>query len=230
VLFLLYPPAIVPFTYVTSFLFKSDINAQIMTLFLHFLSGGLLVIVVFVLQYIPITMEWGDSLRWVFTIFPSFCVTHGILFSASGSLLVDSRNIDLTDDGVPIPRKIAPEIWNWENLKGDAMILLLHFFVGIILLALIELEVISVFDWMPKFGTESGRDDESKKLVKDDDVLFEEERVFVQGSTGPIDQNLLDEIKEKAAPNKDPRRVECIRVNNFMKEYDTFCGAPVRAV
>lgn len=26
-LFLLYPPSIVPFTYVTSFLFKSDINA-----------------------------------------------------------------------------------------------------------------------------------------------------------------------------------------------------------
>lgn len=48
-LFLLYPPAIVPFTYVTSFLFKSDINSQITTLFLHFVSGGLLVIVVFVL-------------------------------------------------------------------------------------------------------------------------------------------------------------------------------------
>ena len=49
VLFLLYPPAIVPYTYVTSFLFKSDINAQIMTLFLHFISGGLLVVIVFVL-------------------------------------------------------------------------------------------------------------------------------------------------------------------------------------
>ena len=48
-LFLLFPPAIVPYTYVTSFLFKSDINAQIMTLFLHFVSGGLLVIVVFCL-------------------------------------------------------------------------------------------------------------------------------------------------------------------------------------
>ena len=49
VLFLLYPPAIVPFTYVTSFLFRSDINAQIMTLILHFTSGGLFVVVVFTL-------------------------------------------------------------------------------------------------------------------------------------------------------------------------------------
>ena len=48
-LFLLYPPAIVPFTYVTSFLFSSDINAQITTLFLHFVSGGLMCIVVYVL-------------------------------------------------------------------------------------------------------------------------------------------------------------------------------------
>lgn len=49
VLLMLYPPAIVPFTYVTSFLFKSDINAQIVTLFLHFISGGLFVILVYVL-------------------------------------------------------------------------------------------------------------------------------------------------------------------------------------
>ena len=101
-LFLLYPPAVVPFTYVTSFLFKSDINAQIMTLFLHFVTGGLLVIVVFVLQYLPSTMRLGDALRWAFTIFPSFCVTHGIVFSSSGTLLVQSRE----SDEVVAPRQI----------------------------------------------------------------------------------------------------------------------------
>jgi len=88
VLLMLYPPAIVPFTYVTSFLFKSDINAQIVTLFLHFISGGLFVILVYVLQYIPVSMCIGDPLRWVCCIFPPFCVTHGILFSASGNLLL----------------------------------------------------------------------------------------------------------------------------------------------
>ena len=93
-LFLLFPPAIVPFTYVTSFVFKSDINAQIGTLFLHFVSGGLLVIVVYILQYVPITMPIGDALRWACCIFPSFCVTHGILFSASGSLVIQSRTDD----------------------------------------------------------------------------------------------------------------------------------------
>ena len=151
-LFLLFPPAIVPYTYVTSFLFKSDINAQIMTLFLHFVSGGLLVIVVFCLQYIPVTMHWGDALRWVFLIFPSFAVTHGILFSASGKLIIDSRSEDTTDEGVIIPRKIPAEIWDWYNLKGDAFALVLHFFIGLALLTMIELEVNLLFLWCPHSG------------------------------------------------------------------------------
>ena len=50
VLFVLYPPAIVPFTYVQSFLFASDINAQIFTLFLHFVFGALGTAIVFVMQ------------------------------------------------------------------------------------------------------------------------------------------------------------------------------------
>jgi len=155
-LFLLFPPAIVPYTYVTSFLFRSDINAQIMTLFLHFVSGGLLVIVVFVLQYIPVTMHWGDALRWVFLIFPSFAVTHGILFSASGKLIIDSRAEDTTDEGVIIPRKIPAEIWDWYNLKGDAFALVLHFFIGIALLIMIELEVNLLFLWCPHSGYRYG--------------------------------------------------------------------------
>ena len=46
---MLYPIAIVPFTYITSFLFTSDTVAQIMTLFLHFALGGIMPLVVFVL-------------------------------------------------------------------------------------------------------------------------------------------------------------------------------------
>ena len=116
-LFLLYPPAIVPFTYVTSFMFSSDINAQIMTLFLHFLTGGLCSILVFALQQIPITMPWGDGLRWAFTLFPSFCVTNGILFSSSGILILDSRIQDESESGVVIKHKWPEQIWDWYNLN-----------------------------------------------------------------------------------------------------------------
>ena len=50
ILFMLYPIAIVPFTYVMSFVFKDDINAQIMTLFIHFLAGAIGTAIVFTLQ------------------------------------------------------------------------------------------------------------------------------------------------------------------------------------
>ena len=153
-----------------------------MTLFLHFVSGGLLVIVVFVLQIIPLTMAWGDALRWVFCIFPSFCVTHGILFSASGSIIVDSRNEDETDDGVIIPRKIPGYVWDWYNLKGDCVCLLLHFAFGIIILSLIELEVVNLLEWCPSFGMRSCRNKDRRgpELIKDDDVIAEEKRVAMQ--------------------------------------------------
>jgi len=52
-LFVLYPLAVVPFSYVTSFLFSSDTVAQICTLFVHFLAGGIMSLVVFTLELLP---------------------------------------------------------------------------------------------------------------------------------------------------------------------------------
>lgn len=49
VLFCLYPFAVVPFSYVTSFLFSSDTVAQIVTLFIHFLAGGVMSLTVYTL-------------------------------------------------------------------------------------------------------------------------------------------------------------------------------------
>ena len=211
VLFLLFPPAIVPFTYVTSFLFKSDINAQIMTLFLHFTSGGLLVTVVFVLQYIPITMPYGDALRWVFCIFPSFCVTHGILFSASGTLIVQSRNELKTDDGVIIPRKIPDNIWAWYNLKGDAMFLVAHCIVGVLFLVLIELEVVRFASWCPKLGFRSSKSSQGPELIKDDDVITEEKRIASQTA----DRDTFMEARGGLAESVVANSIDCIRVHNF---------------
>lgn len=70
-------------------------------------------------------------------------------------------------------------------------------------------------------------------MIKDDDVIAEEERVAKQvkrrnNSVSSISSNAADHpLKDQAA---DPTQIECIRVHNFQKEYDTFCGAPVRAV
>lgn len=180
-LFYLYPLAIVPYTYVWSFVFTSDINAQIFTLFLHFLTGGLGCIVVAVLQFMPVTMKVGNALRWALTIFPTFCVTHGIIMSASGKLLVDATAESETQDGKVIPVKIPADIWAWYNLKGDCVILILHFIFGLLALTLIELEVYTLIDFWPMIGCRSSNSNRrGPPLIKDDDVIAEERRVAQQ--------------------------------------------------
>ena len=83
VLLLLFPLAIVPFSYLNTSLFKTDSSAQIVTLFLHFLIGGIGALVVYILQIIPNTVNAGNQLRWWFCVVPSFCVTYGVVFSAT---------------------------------------------------------------------------------------------------------------------------------------------------
>ena len=164
-------------------------------------------------------------------------MTNGILFSASGILILDARSEDTTADGVVIKNFIPENIWAWYNLKGDAMILIIHFVVGIIVLALIELEVDLLFDWVPIPGCRfsRNRDRRGPGMVKDDDVIREEERVALQGNmrASLIEvSNAEDEDNDRnnSLVQKDPNHVDCIRVNNFSKIYDVSCGAPIKAV
>ena len=49
ILLLLYPISIVPWTYLTSYLFKRDLQAQIMTVFVHFFFGGIIPVAIYTL-------------------------------------------------------------------------------------------------------------------------------------------------------------------------------------
>jgi ATP-binding cassette subfamily A (ABC1) protein 3 len=53
--FLIYPLAITPFTYATSFLFEKETLAQTFTIFLHFVFGGIGPIITIVLRVIDST-------------------------------------------------------------------------------------------------------------------------------------------------------------------------------
>lgn len=91
VMFLLYPWAIVMFSYVFSFFFTSDTSAQISMFAVNFLVAGIMTIVVFTLQIIPDTEVLGNHLRWWFCLIPSFCVTHAVIFSSSSELLLQAQ-------------------------------------------------------------------------------------------------------------------------------------------
>ncbi|CAM9341769.1 unnamed protein product, partial [Choristocarpus tenellus] len=69
-LFLLYGPAVAPFTYCISFLFKSHSSAQNMVLFLNFVTGLALMVTSFVLNLIESTRVVNRHLKWVYRLFP----------------------------------------------------------------------------------------------------------------------------------------------------------------
>src|SRR5438105_7962997 len=83
ILFILYPFGVIPFTYVTSFIFSNELAAQTVTIFIHFVLSGIGGIVVLILRIIPETKSIGDMLVWVFKICPSFCLTNTIMFASS---------------------------------------------------------------------------------------------------------------------------------------------------
>ena len=127
---------------------------------------------VYTLQLIPQTQEVGDILRWVFCAIPSYCVTHGIVFSASGSMLVKARKEQADGTGGELPE----DLWAWFNLKGDVAALLAHFVVGIIIIFLIECDV---FACLSKITCREVPP-ENENIELDDDVVAEMDRVARQ--------------------------------------------------
>lgn len=137
ILYMLLPLAMVPFTYVTSFLFEKDSNAQIITLLLNYFVCDVMAFLVFVLQFIPQTFKLGGILRWALCIFPSYCVINGLLWSSNGQVVLLIRK---TNPDFP---QLSDNIWALENMGGDALILCLHFVIDSLILVAIEMNLFS---------------------------------------------------------------------------------------
>ena len=174
-LLLLYPIAIVPFTYVTSSFFTSDVVAQIITLFLHFMVGGILPLVLYFLQIIPSTASLGDSMRYWFTFIPTFCVGQGIVWSATYESLVVIRNASIAQpkyDKYDL-QPIDEHIYSIDNLGFNYMMMLICAIVYMLLLILIEADI---FQCCSKFSCKS-LPEPQHDLDLDEDVQAEHERL-----------------------------------------------------
>ncbi|CAG9334828.1 unnamed protein product [Blepharisma stoltei] len=86
ILMIFYGIAIAPFTYFTSFFFKSYPTAQIMTILFNVVAGGIFPAVVMVLYIFDSTRGLGNFLRWLFRFIPSFCFGNGLMDIGSSSL------------------------------------------------------------------------------------------------------------------------------------------------
>jgi len=106
-LFLLYGCAIIPFTYLVSFLFESHSTAQNIVLILNFITGLVLLIASFVMSVIESTKATNNTLKYLYRLFPGYTLGDGLL-----SLTVNYGIVKFDPDGAKSP-------YAWDNLGGD---------------------------------------------------------------------------------------------------------------
>lgn len=172
-LFLLFPIGVTPFTYVTSFLFTSEIVAQTITIFAHFVIAGIGAIVIFILELIESTRKYADVLKWVLRVMPSYNLTYTIMYDAGRDSLKFVR-----------PEIAKLDDWDLDFNGGNVLVIMLHFGFWIIVLFFIEF---GAFNWIGTLTQRLGRNNiaplGNEVLNLDEDVLEEEERVK-KASTG----------------------------------------------
>jgi len=77
--FILYGFAIVPFVYLTAFLFRNYGTAQIASFFFNFCTGFILGLAASIFKLFDSTRNIGEILQWIFRPLPSFSMTFGFI-------------------------------------------------------------------------------------------------------------------------------------------------------
>ena len=72
--YLVFPLGILPFTYITSFLFTEDGAAQTFTMFFHFLTLAILSPIVFALRIVADRQEFGDRMHTIMKFIPTYLI------------------------------------------------------------------------------------------------------------------------------------------------------------
>jgi ATP-binding cassette subfamily A (ABC1) protein 3 len=165
--FLMYPLGLVPFTYVTSFLFESDTVAQTVTIFFHFVLAGIGAITTYILRIIEQTWVIGDRMHWWMKLVPSFCLTNPVMYMSSKDRLFSAR-LDLkVDSNLDI-----------SLVGGELYALLAHCIGWTIILIIIEAGALRWISQIPLLLPKNRIKPKTvEELYLDEDVLQEEERV-----------------------------------------------------
>ncbi|CAM9396747.1 unnamed protein product [Discosporangium mesarthrocarpum] len=210
-LFLLYGAAVAPFTYCLSFLFKSHSSAQNVVLFLNFVTGLALMVTSFVLNLIESTRNANRHLKWLYRLFPGFCLGDGLVqlvLCQDGESCVDLAA--MSGRQVEPPEILTPLSW---AIAGADVVFLALSCVGYLALCLL-IEYASTFPKLlrmifpdPTTGhsghVPGGRDDD------DYDVAVEADRVFatLRGGGTVVEETGMRSVEDDVVVLKGLRKV-----------------------
>lgn len=136
VLLLVFPFAILPFTYVMSFAFTVESAAQTFSMFIHFTVITVIGVLIYVMRVAFQLQHIGDMLNWVFKVIPTYSIPCVFYFETSGRQLSMIREtIQGTGDYVD------PDPWHISNNLGDIILMGVHFVFWTFMLYLIEMNL-----------------------------------------------------------------------------------------
>ena len=205
ILYLIYGPAMIPMTYILSFLFDSESGAQNGIILLNFLLGALGSTVLLLLRALDNIKGVAKILQYIISLLPSFCFNFGY------SLLLNKIMIYIID---------YPNEWyffednvllkKFNLLLSNIIYLSLEFVIYTFILILIEC-----------FAYSSMKVEDSKLQTNiNDSQVLKEIEVANNETIGIIDENGLSNRIEYA-----------IRVKNLKKDFSTgICSKPMTAI
>jgi len=168
ILLLGYGLAVIPFAYLTSWLFKTHTTALIMTLFINLMTGLVLMVASYVMDNLetePAVQAFNADAKAYYRIFPGFCM---------GDSLVQLATIKIIA-GILGSSFEAPKPLDWDVMGSNIVYLYSEAVVFFILVLLIE--VLQTFQSLSsRFCKPPAIED--AEYTQDEDVVAEEERVL----------------------------------------------------
>lgn len=130
--FLAFPSAVIPFTYVFSFVFKSEASSQTYVMFGYLMTILTLPTLIFVLRTVEGFEKISDALHWIFRAFlPTYCLGSSIYLDQSADLIADVRSLRGS-------RQIIKDVWDINNVLGDLVCLVAQTFFWSFVLFIVE--------------------------------------------------------------------------------------------
>lgn len=135
-LLILFGPALVTFTYLTSFMFTGPSGAQIFTFIFSLFTGFILTLCTFILRVIESTRNVSlNGLEYVFRIFPLFNVCFGLYTQSAGRFWEILFKLDA-----------KPAVWSSYGVTKEVIYLIVTSIVFFVLIFVIENKKGSVVD------------------------------------------------------------------------------------
>ena len=132
---MIFPWAIVPFSYCCSYIYTKESTAQTFTIYQNILLGSIGSIVVFALRMVEGTALWGDRVMWFMRYTsPTFDLCNAIIFSAEKVFMYKQRDENRMDIDWRYPGRedLMPnpiyheDVLHLTSIGGDVLILGFH--------------------------------------------------------------------------------------------------------